>query len=216
MTELMSRPRSEGEVESLAANGNVILVIATRSSNQFVQYDLLSRRSSHTYPQKKALQTHINVTHLGKRNFACHHKDCSRSFGYKHLLQRHVVKAHPSERSGADTSEGVTTEGEDQEDQEDEFDIDVLTGNAYAKQAEVSVRSAKALRCPHPDLHGFWSEAQQASASTSKPQLPCDYVFTRGYDLRRHLAAAHEVAVAKDAVDTWVKRQKRKQAVVDS
>jgi len=38
----------------------------------------------------------------------------------------------------------------------------------------------------------------------------CDYVFSRAYDLRRHLRAEHGVEAEKESVDDWVKSAKAK------
>jgi len=46
---------------------------------------------------------------------------------------------------------------------------------------------------------------EMAGSSTSRT---CEYVFSRAYDLRRHLRAEHDVDVEKDKVDEWVKGAK--------
>jgi len=156
--------------------------------------------------QKNALNNHTNVTHLGRRDFVCHHADCDSSFGYKHLLQRHLAKCHAAESSGPDVSQDDLSEGEDQEVM---FDIDTMTGNAYAKRAEARLKEAKALRCPFPHVQELTGEDPAESLGGSQQPGPCDYVFNRSYDLRRHLNAAHDLIYSKEVVDTWVRRHKR-------
>ena len=166
--------------------------------------------------QKKALQTHINVSHLGRRDFVCHRKDCTRAFGYKHLLRRHVAKVHPSERE-ADTSspdsEEEQEEGESQNEAHGKFDIDMITGYSYTKQADADLKSAKVLRCPCPDFTGLLSEeeiqAQSFAAGLSTNPRQCEYVFSRAYDFRRHLAVSHSIVLSKEVVDGWVKKKRR-------
>lgn len=87
------------------------------------------------------------------------------------------------------------------------FDIDTITGNAYAKHAENKIKNAMALRCPFPCLEGLTGDSVYTVPSATNSSL-CDYVFNRSYDLRRHLKASHEVVVTKDVTDGWVKRQK--------
>ncbi|PPQ89706.1 hypothetical protein CVT25_014107 [Psilocybe cyanescens] len=159
------------------------------------------------FKSKKSMTTHMNVTHLGQRNFICQYADCKRSFGYKHLLQRHLAKLHTSESTGADATNDESSEAEDQN-QEPAFDIDAITGQTYAQSAEVRLREAKALRCPFPflrDLTGDDSDPTVMDVLTRG----CDYVFNRGYDLRRHLDASHDTVVSKETVDAWVRRQKK-------
>jgi general transcription factor IIIA len=153
------------------------------------------------------LTTHTNVTHLGKRDFFCHHPDCDRAFGYKHLLQRHLSKAHSStlfelESDSSSSGDDITPEAD--------FDIDTITGEAYTKRAEEMVKSAKSLRCPYPHLQDLTVDTNfPACMDSSSSRRNCDYVFSRGYDLRRHLGASHGVNLPKETIDEWVKLQKQ-------
>ncbi|KAF8813744.1 hypothetical protein BYT27DRAFT_7220110 [Phlegmacium glaucopus] len=157
------------------------------------------------FKSKKALTTHINVTHLGKRDFICHHPECNQAFGYKHLLQRHLAKAHPSTQSELDSSSSG-----DEIVQKTGFDIDTITGEAYAKRAEELVKSAKSLRCPYPHLQSLTVDLNlRACMDSSSSRRNCDYVFSRSYDLRRHLSASHDVNLPKETIDEWVKLQKQ-------
>lgn len=154
--------------------------------------------------------THINVTHLGKRDFVCHHTDCNRSFGYKHLLQRHLIQAHTPESSESDNEaeQKESSTSDAPREQQFTFDIDAITGHAYAQNAETRVKEAKALRCPFPLLQDLIEDNTDLAVAIGTSQ-GCDYVFSRGYDLRRHLDAAHQVSLSKDRIDNWVRRQKR-------
>ena len=147
------------------------------------------------------MTTHTNITHLGKRDFICRHPDCDRAFGYKHLLQRHLAKAHPSEL------ESDSSSGDDDITSKADFDIDTITGEAYAKRAEEMVKSAQSLRCPYPHLQNLAVDINFPDSSSSHRN--CDYVFSRAYDLRRHLAASHDVNLPKETIDEWVKLQKQ-------
>ncbi|KJA27725.1 hypothetical protein HYPSUDRAFT_130794 [Hypholoma sublateritium FD-334 SS-4] len=158
------------------------------------------------FKSEKALETHIRVTHLGSRDFVCEHENCAQSFGYKHLLQRHQSKVHHSGSSLTMNPQEESSENEAQ-DTDTTFDIDTITGNAYAKRAEAKIQNATALRCPFPCLEDLTGDSNRTVPSPTHLS-PCDYVFNRSYDLRRHLKASHEVVVIKDVTDGWVKRQK--------
>ncbi|KII95731.1 hypothetical protein PLICRDRAFT_693882 [Plicaturopsis crispa FD-325 SS-3] len=157
------------------------------------------------FKSKQALTTHHNITHLGRRDFVCPHTDCGRAFGYNKLLQRHLAKAHsPKTSSSSSENDSASTDVEDDVDTPRKkktegpllsIDIDDITGAAYATRAA----SGKALHCPFPNLHEFGEEYPSMSAGP-----PCEYAFTRAYDLRRHLRAEHDVEVEKEAVDAWV------------
>lgn len=174
--------------------------------------------------QQKALKTHNNVTHLGRRDFVCQEPGCGRAFGYKHLLQRHFGKVHAtaptssrdsdSEAHNNDEVETTEQSGDETQDEEqpDTFAIDFTTGNSYAQKSREKMKSNNALRCPHPHLPVL------LTGSVSSPVAPntypvlssaeCQYVFSRAYDLRRHLRAEHGVEVKREDADRWVKKTK--------
>jgi hypothetical protein len=157
------------------------------------------------HAQKKALNTHTNVTHLGKRDFICHYKDCKQSFGYKHLLQRHSAMAHQTQHHSKDGSEAESSEPDAPGPSEVTFDIDAITGHAYTKRANELLNSSKALRCPYPDIRDLTGHD---AVNFLVGGRGCAYVFSRAYDFRRHLHATHDINVPKDIVEGWVRRKK--------
>ncbi|KAF8895708.1 hypothetical protein CPB84DRAFT_1782257 [Gymnopilus junonius] len=161
------------------------------------------------FKSKKALNTHVNVNHLGKRDFICHHADCGSAFGYKHLLQRHLAKIHFAE-SVKDLPEDESSPEEGQTVKEPTTDIDAITGYAYLQRSEARLKDAKAMRCPFPELRDLADEEISSNAASSDTTCrPCEYVFSRAYDLRRHLAAAHDVVIVKESVEIWVRKRKK-------
>lgn len=124
-----------------------------------------------------------------------------------------MVKVHYI--SSGDEAEGgtvneMTTGGETAEETDDDRDagvpasaIDDLTGKAYS----LRLRSSKSLECPYPDLGGL-ADTDAAGHSTSAHRSACAYVFSRPYDLRRHLKAEHGVLVDKKRVELWVESWK--------
>lgn len=156
-------------------------------------------RSTNPSLQKKALTTHTNVTHLGRRDHACPHEGCEQTFGYKHLLQRHLAKHHlpsPSPKSSDEDGNPLP------QPTAPNMDIDVITGNTYAQNAQEKLKAAKALQCPYPHLNDL-DFVRNLDNDGTNDGLACDYVFSRAYDLRRHLHAVHDIVVHKESVDRW-------------
>lgn len=161
---------------------------------------------------------------MGRRDHVCPHGTCKRAYGYKHLLRRHLAKAHDSQVSEDGSS------ADDGKDETDDFvktklfrrarpptrlDIDTITGNAYAQRTRENVASTKALHCPYPHLEALPHTIQRGDADTgeqaprSAAELSCEYAFCRAYDLRRHLKAVHDIITDKMSVDKWVQDKKR-------
>lgn len=173
--------------------------------------------SSAYFKQKKALNTHTQVTHLGRRDYLCPQDGCGQTYGYKHLLQRHLAKAHHT------ASDHDTPHEDDPDDSEWNYerkvtstslDIDTITGHSYAQRTRAKLANATALLCPYPRLENMTPVSGVVQAE-SGPQThvtdTCQYAFSRAYDLRRHLKAAHGVDAVKESVDEWVTEQKRVQ-----
>ncbi|KAH9857901.1 hypothetical protein C2E23DRAFT_746762 [Lenzites betulinus] len=182
------------------------------------------------FKSKKALTTHHNIAHLGRRDFVCPHEQCQRAFGYKHLLQRHLAKLHAPRSSSEDEDEygdgpgSDSGSGADNDEPSDSalmadgtMDIDFITGSAYATRAREAIQQANKLQCPYPHLPAALSAegspedgaVAASAASSSKRRNDCQYVFSRAYDLRRHLQAEHGVSVEREKADKWVHLQKR-------
>ncbi|KAI0374296.1 hypothetical protein BV20DRAFT_961419 [Pilatotrama ljubarskyi] len=181
------------------------------------------------FKSKKALTTHHNIAHLGRRDFVCPHEHCKRAFGYKHLLQRHFAKLHAPENGtqaadesshSSDSDSGVEGDSDHPSEAAHEtsgaMDIDLITGSTYAAHAKESIKQATKLQCPYPHLPPLLSPegadkgvtSSAAVYSSSKRKVDCQYVFSRAYDLRRHLQAEHGVEVEREKVDEWVRLQK--------
>ena len=155
---------------------------------------------------------------MGKRDFVC--LVCQKAFGYKHLLQRHTAKLHAQHISGHSSDEGGDEEGDNEDhhttaESDDETNavadahqdiIDQITGKAYADRTKTRVSSSTAFLCPFPHLDGlpFASLEDKAEAGPSNPR-PCDFAFSRVYDLRRHLHATHHLETTKEDLRTWIR-----------
>lgn len=169
-------------------------------------------RRSHAL-QKKALATHTKVKHLGGRDFVCNVSTCGSAFGYKHLLQRHVLKVHterPQSTAEEDEdsysySSSVEVEAEPSSSSPKKFSIDFITGKHYLEQKRAAPGGQALVTCPYP-AHFCRKQAGDVQVSA------CRFVFSRAYDLRRHLRAEHDEEWEKDEVDAWVQRQKRQNA----
>ncbi|KAJ8076902.1 hypothetical protein PM082_001325 [Marasmius tenuissimus] len=178
------------------------------------------------FKSNKALVTHHKVTHLERRDFVCPHGECQATFGYKHLLQRHLAKFHPAgaspgasdSNSGSDSSEDSSPDVEDSDLGTPpkkskpimEMSIDAITGASYAVQARQKLHGFEALSCPFPNLHAISCSPQAEEGTSLTLNGPsCGYVFSRAYDLRRHLRAQHSIDANKSSVEEWVVRTKR-------
>ncbi|KAG6813740.1 hypothetical protein H0H92_007692 [Tricholoma furcatifolium] len=169
--------------------------------------------------QKKALETHKNVTHLGRRDHICPHDGCGQSYGYKHLLQRHLARAHNTtsadDGTRSDDSEESDWASSDVAQKTTSLDIDTITGNSYAQRTREKIANASALLCPYPHLDTIALVIEEDASLAPVPQVQttatsvCEYAFSRAYDLRRHLKAAHGVNAVKEGLDEWVARHKR-------
>lgn len=159
------------------------------------------------------MNNHININHLGQRNFVCPHEDCARAFGYKHLLQRHLAKIHVPQSDEDEPDDPDDPTGEDECNQEISTisHIDDITGVTYAIRTQEKLKNTKSLVCPYPNLHMF-KDASDHDPAQPGPSKPCDYVFSRAYDLRRHLRTVHDFEADKDRVDEWVRKEKRNRA----
>jgi len=156
------------------------------------------------FRQKKTLTTHHAITHLGQRDFVCVVEGCGRAFGYKHILQRHQARRHSDDLAKA-------TEDEEPSDVErpqskkrraqspDTSIINEITGVAYEERA---ARMHAPLTCPYPAMEGLPSAPPAEGWGDA---APCEYVFGRAYDLRRHLGAVHSVVLEKEVVESWAR-----------
>jgi len=161
---------------------------------------------SKAFKSKKALVTHRKVNHEDRRDHVCPHETCRRAFGYKHLLQRHLAKLHAPQSEPNSLDEGDESLAD--ENTVSLMEISDITGKTYRIQSKKQVSVLHRIQCPHPDLQGLLT-GRPYSASNSKH---CEYVFSRSYDLRRHLRSEHDVEVEKERVDRWVQEAKTHQA----
>ncbi|KAJ3733838.1 hypothetical protein DFJ43DRAFT_994538 [Lentinula guzmanii] len=184
------------------------------------------------FKSSKALRVHHAVCHLGRRDFKCPRETCGATFGYKHLLQRHVARLHSKNPDNSSTDKDDVNQnagfGSDVTASESELDSDpiatkpimgigAITGSAYSNRAQELLDATKAIRCPYPHLQELTlvrSEVPDGNVigpdmmEKATTSLQCDYIFRRAYDLRRHLRAVHEMEVEKESADAWVSKIK--------
>lgn len=169
--------------------------------------------NGHLCPQKKALAGHVNVHHHQQRDFVCEREGCGRAFGYKHLLQRHEAKVHRSSSPAALSEESVSDQSADGRNAEIDF-IGELTGKTYKSRHVVSVkgrtgqtRQRKVLDCPWPCQTFSVEKVEEEMEDVEDVELdgPCEYIFHRVYDLRRHLLSVHNIRVDKAVLEQWAR-----------
>jgi len=117
------------------------------------------------------------------------------TFGYKHVLQRHLARhdvlpsspAASPKKKGKKKADGTPADA-----------IDLVTGKHYLKHA-----GNRTIPCPWP--HSF-DLVLKTTGTTSKDV--CPHMFGRAYDLRRHLLAAHGFGVETALVKKWVEERR--------
>lgn len=129
-----------------------------------------------SFKSRRALAVHHQTAHLALRPYACTYDGCEHSYGHKHLLQRHIGRAH--HRNEEEPSVLLAT-------QPDADQLNVLAGSLFT-----SIDSSKTLFCPHVGSTRTGEESDDAE--------PCQYRFTRLYDLRRHMRKIHSVSLEND------------------
>ena len=200
-------PQRRGSgVEIMGETGSVTLKGARGTSNRYLpppNAEVIGSRSR--IKQKKALTTHHNVSHLHKRDFWCTHEGCNKSYGYKHLLQRHLSRAH-REVESSNHSGG----SEDGSVKDARMDIDGITGRSYLER---NCKIKRPVCCPHPSLPSQFTSDRDPDLSVSGSVAPCEHVFGRAYDLRRHLLSVHGLVVEKDVVGAWVEERRTGESI---
>lgn len=156
-----------------------------------------------TFKSKRALMVHAKVSHLGARDFVCDVPRCGKAFGYKHLLQRHTLSAHTLHPPSSTEDDGESSSAP-ADPAQPLSTIDFITGKLYMAQKRSAPNGHALVTCPYP-TH-FCSKT--ADVSERVPSA-CQAVFSRAYDLRRHLRAEHDEEWERDEVDAWVRAQKK-------
>ena len=81
-----------------------------------------------------------------------------------------------------------------------QLDIDGITGKSYTERG---AKIRRALCCPYPHFPPAFVSGPDLMSSVTDAAVPCEYVFGRAYDLRRHLLSEHGLAVEKGVVVAW-------------
>jgi general transcription factor IIIA len=117
------------------------------------------------------------------------------------------VKSHHTATSDFESDSGASTSQGDRDSAATalSLDINAITGNTYAARAKAQVLAGKVLQCPYPDLGEL---ASSVAVGVMGGSGRCQYVFSRAYDLWRHLRTAHSVKAERSDVDEWVRNIK--------
>lgn len=118
-------------------------------------------------------------------------------FGYRHVMQRHLARKHPREQDSAEQS--AVESAKDPESTvartTDEPSImDLLTGKHYSKPLTTSRNIQRSLHCPWPNIAA-------AGSGTPISGVQCTFIFSRVYDLRRHLRSEHGLEIEQEILD---------------
>ncbi|KAF8487680.1 hypothetical protein JB92DRAFT_2758971 [Gautieria morchelliformis] len=147
-----------------------------------------------------SLKNHNNITHLGRRDHICLYPACGQTFGYKHLLQRHTAKNHRAKERPVNAAP-ASSEGEG----ESSSIIGWITGTNYVSPSAHHNTRRALVPCPWPDRF----ESEDLNGDKPTPAQAglgqCAFMFSRAYDLRRHLKSDHGLELTKDETDEWVR-----------
>ena len=143
-------------------------------------------------------------------------------------MQRHQARRHNKDGAEAEGDEDgeqpADADGESSENERsrrkkrrtqrsqspDTSTINEITGVAYEERA---ARTEAHLKCPHPAMEGLPSVPPTEKLGLWDDSAPCEYVFGRAYDLRRHLRAVHGIVLDKEVVNAWARRTRGYNAV---
>jgi general transcription factor IIIA len=130
------------------------------------------------------------------------------AFGYKHVMQRHIERHHHPSQAGSISTSTLPLYASSGQEQVPAIGhaIGLITGQDYHEsrnppKANATHRS-RVIACPWPDAFGakkFLGGSASAGHSTK-----CAFIFSRAYDLRRHLRSAHGLDVDAHEVSAWV------------
>lgn len=160
----------------------------------YTSYRALILQPNRLTRQKKALDNHVGITHQGLRPFACPVSNCGMVFGYKHVMQRHLSRKHS--RGASESDLGAQDEALESHQSEESGVLDLLTGKQYLK-TRTTQRAKRLIPCPWPHMLA----ANRTSSASVSDKPGCSFVFSRIYDLRRHLRAEHDLEVDQSVLD---------------
>ena len=125
----------------------------------------------------------------------CPESGCNLVFGYKHVLQRHLARKHPR-RPTPPTEE---PEEDVQQSGNGPSLLDLFTGKHYTQPSSGTKKKniQRSIKCPWPNV----AQSSSDNSSSAEFTLACEFVFSRAYDLRRHLLAEHGFEVQQEVLD---------------
>lgn len=125
-------------------------------------------------------------------------------------MQRHEAKVHRGSSPTTLSEDIVSDQPTGGRNAEIDF-IGELTGKSYKSRHIAAVtgrtgqnRQRKVLACPWP-YHTFPVEKVEKALEEVEADGPCEYVFHRVYDLRRHLLSVHKLRVDKVVLEEWAR-----------
>lgn len=130
------------------------------------------------------MTVHHQTAHLNLRPFICPHAGCDKTYGHKHLLQRHISARH---RSGSSNTSTALQPTQPSAEIIPADTVNLLTGMHHV---ETALLEKKPLLCPSESVDSF---------------SRCRHRFGRLYDLRRHIKKHHGLDVNEEEVRVMLK-----------
>jgi general transcription factor IIIA len=182
----------------------------------------LTAKCTKTFQSKYARDIHVKNRHLGLQEFVCRHEGCSKRYGNKRSLNRHLAKCHK-----ASSNDG----GHSGDDESDQGTNEVLDDDFFREEggavpesfAERQPARKRAREVESSDLHGLLSSltgSGYGDAGISKKRKmrgrvvtcpwekvcllrdgeqisACAFRFSRLYDVQRHLESTHGIVLTQ-------------------
>lgn len=113
-------------------------------------------------------------------------------------MQRHLARKHPRRQTPEAPGKLSPEEKEVERSPDEPSLLDLLTGKHYNRPSTGTKKNIqRTIKCP-------WPGVAHSNADTLSPMeftSPCEFIFSRAYDLRRHLLAEHGFEVEQGVLD---------------
>jgi general transcription factor IIIA len=114
-------------------------------------------------------------------------------------MQRHLARKHPRRQMSEPPGEVPPGWEKEAEQSHDEPSLlDLFTGKHYNRPSTGTKKNVqRTIKCPWPGIAHSNADTLLPTEFTSA----CEFLFSRAYDLRRHLLAEHGFEVEQEVLD---------------
>ncbi|GAB1518547.1 hypothetical protein RhiTH_001607 [Rhizoctonia solani] len=138
----------------------------------------------------------MRVSHEGLRKFECPDAGCDKTFGYKHVMQRHLERHHRPQNNESALPKPNSKPTNQKNTAKAGTLIGLLTGQDYDESPQSSKSNApprpRLISCPWPSAFGTTKLVNEPASSTID-----------------NLVNAHGLEAGADEVNAWVLKYKQ-------